>query len=265
MHHVDLSPFQRPIPVVTGIELAYPRIAQWDGWWIPERVGPEAPYHHRAVVHLHALLEGFVARQGRNLSLARDLAIRFVEDQPRIGIAPDLCVLDPAPAAANDLASLCLWKPGHVRPPLCIEIVSHAHTHKNYATIHERYAYMHAAELVLFDPTLAGPKALGGPVPLQLWRRSESGTLVRVSHGAQPAYCQYLNAWLLPDRQLLEIAEDREGRWRWPSTVTPLKPTLAHDSTSKNGSAPIAPTRLQQCSRRATPGRPGTLGLTFQS
>lgn len=207
------------IPTVTGIALTYPQVVDWDDWWIPEGTVPQATYHDIAVGRLQELLTDFVQREGRDAFVARDLAIRYLKERPQIGIDPDVCVLDPVPPDVTELPSLCLWKEGHLRPPLCIEVVSESHPNKDYVTIHERYACMHAAEVVVFDPMLRGPKAHGGPVPLQLWRRSNESVFERASFGANPAYCEYLGAWFIPAGRTLEIADDREGRNLWQSAA----------------------------------------------
>jgi Uma2 family endonuclease len=207
------------VPTVTGILLTYPQFANLDEWWIPEGTVPQATYHDIAAVYLQELLKEFVNRTEREAYVARDLAIRYLEERPQIGIDPDVCVLDPAPPGVESLSSLCLWKEGHLRPPLCIEIVSESHPNKDYQSIHERYAWMHAAEVAIFDPMLVGPRSHGGPVALQLWRRNDSGLFERVAFGDEPAYCDYLSAWLIPSGRLLAIADDPEGRYRWPTAV----------------------------------------------
>jgi hypothetical protein len=126
-----------------------------------------------------------------------------------------VCVLDPPPPEANELSSLCLWKPGHLPPSICFEIVSRNHPHKDYTELQDRYAFVGARELVVFDPFLAGPHALGGPTLLQLWRRDRTGMLERVHAGTEPVASEVLGAWLLPTRTLLEIADDRAGSRRW--------------------------------------------------
>jgi hypothetical protein len=171
---------------------------------------------HDAVAHrLKNLLERWVAGLSRPCAVPRNLAIRWLEDFPRIGIDPDVCVLDPPPPEASELSSLCLWKPGHLPPSICFEIVSRNHPHKDYAELQDRYAFVGTRELVVFDPFLAGPRALGGPTLLQLWRRDRTGMLERVHAGIEPAASEVLGAWLLPTRTLLEIADDRAGSRRW--------------------------------------------------
>ena len=55
------------------------------------------------------------------MRVARNLAVRFYAEDERVGIDPDLCVLAPPPPELDDIGSVCLWKPGHTAPTLCIE------------------------------------------------------------------------------------------------------------------------------------------------
>jgi hypothetical protein len=161
------------------------------------------------------LLKGWASRLSRPCQIARNLAIRWLETSPRIGIDPDVCVLDPPPPDVSELSSLCLWKPGHLPPSICFEVVSRNHPHKDYAELQDRYALVRTRELVVFDPLLAGPSALGGPALLQLWRRDRVGVLERVYAGDSPVASEVLGAWLIPTPTTLEIADDREGARRW--------------------------------------------------
>jgi hypothetical protein len=171
---------------------------------------------HDAVAHrLKNLLERWVVGLERACAVPRNLAIRWLEDFPQVGIDPDVCVLDPPPPGVSELSSLCLWKPGHLPPSICFEIVSRNHPHKDYSELQDRYALVGARELVVFDPFLAGPNALGGPILLQLWRRDRTGMLERVHAGNSPVASEVLGAWLLPTATTLEIADDRAGSRRW--------------------------------------------------
>jgi hypothetical protein len=108
-----------------------------------------------------------------------------------------------------------LWVPGHLAPALCFEIVSRSHPHKDYASVHERYAAMGARELIVFDPLLVGPQALGGPVAFQIWRRDALGALDRAYFGPGPAHSEVLDAWLYADDQRIGVSSDFGGRKRW--------------------------------------------------
>ena len=63
----------------------------------------------------------------------------------------------------------------------------------------------------MFDPQLAGPKALGGPVSLQVWRRDPTGVLERAYFGPGPAYSEVLRVWVFVKGHQLALAFDREG------------------------------------------------------
>jgi hypothetical protein len=147
--------------------------------------------------------------------IARNLAVRWVQAVPQVGIDPDVAVIFPPPPDASRVDSLKLWEPGHVAPALCFEVVSRNHPYKDYASGHERYAAMGTQELVVFDPLLSGPRSLGGPVSLQVWRRDASGSFERVYFGPGPFRSEVLDAWLIPSGPLLQIATDRAGEQRW--------------------------------------------------
>ena len=201
------------------VSIRYPVRPSLEAWVLPEGTVPEAPIHDEVAEALKLLLRAWATRMPGSVRIARNLAIRWLEEHPSTGIDPDVCVLAPPPEDLDDLGSLCLWKPGHYAPSLCFEIVSKNHPHKEYAAIQDRYAAMGAHELIVFDPLLAGPKSLGGPVPLQLWRRDVTGAFERLSFGEAPVYSEALDAWVIADGRSLFIAEDRAGKRRWLNEV----------------------------------------------
>lgn len=203
-----------PEPSVPAISVHYAVRLASDAWICPEGSVPESTTHDRAVTRLSLVLGEWAKATGRNVRIVRNLAIRWLKDRPAIGIDPDVSILDPAPAEAH-LRSLRTWEPGHIVPRLAFEVVSENHPYKDYATVQDRYAAMGIRELVVFDPLLAGPPALGGPVLLQIWRREGGGVLERVHFGDGPAFCEQLQAWLHPSTTSLEIADDREGTRFW--------------------------------------------------
>lgn len=186
-----------------------------EAWILPEGIVPESPVHDEVAEALKLLLRVWAARSPVSLRIARNLAIRFYEQDPRLGIDPDICVLAPAPDDLDEVASLCLWRPGHTPPTLCFEIVSTNHPNKDYVAIQDRYAALGTLELIVFDPMLAGPKSLGGPVPLQLWRRDTQGGFDRLHFGSDPVFSEVLQAWVIAEGRGLFIADDREGKQRW--------------------------------------------------
>jgi Putative restriction endonuclease len=200
---------------VPGVAVRYPVQTRPDAWVLPEGTVPESIPHDAVAQRLKLLLEVWAARLARPATVARNLAVRWLETSPSVGIDPDVCVLDPPPPGVNELGSLCLWKPGHAPPTICFEVVSRNHPHKDYSEIQDRYALVGTRELVVFDPFLAGPKSLGGPLLLQVWRRDRFGVLERVHAGDSPAASETLGAWLIPTTTTLEIADDREGNRRW--------------------------------------------------
>jgi hypothetical protein len=200
---------------LAGVVVRYPVQTRREAWVLPEGTVPESVPHDAVAHRLKILLEVWASRLAGPCTIARNLAIRWLEATPRVGIDPDVCVLDPSPPEVDDLSSLCLWKLGHLPPTICFEVVSRNHPHKDYAELQDRYALVGTRELVVFDPFLAGPSALGGPVPLQLWRRDRVGMLERVHAGDTPAPSEVLGAWLIPTTTTLEIADDREGARRW--------------------------------------------------
>lgn len=175
---------------------------------------PESTAHDQAVLRIFLLLSAWAEARG-DARVARNLALRWLEDYPRTGIDPDVCVLSPAPSDFDELTSLRLWEASRVPPVFSVEVVSGSHPYKDYNEVPERYAALGAFELLVFDPLLLGPRALGGPVPLQLWRRDPMGTLDRIYFGSDPVFSQALDAWLSVDRENLAISEDRAGAQRW--------------------------------------------------
>src|SRR5262245_36429958 len=99
---------------VAAVSLQYVVTPETDAWVCPEGSVPESVPHDAAVQHLKSVLDSWAARTTRRVRVARNLAIRWLEERPQIGIDPDVCVLEPPPEGFDDLSSLCLWKPGHV-------------------------------------------------------------------------------------------------------------------------------------------------------
>lgn len=199
----------------TTVSIRYVVRPSFEAWLIPEGTVPEAPIHDEVAERLKLLLKVWAARCKIKTRIARNLAIRFFAEDERIGIDPDLCVLAPPPEDLDELGSVCLWKPGHTPPTLCFEIVSTNHPNKDYVAIQDRYAALGVHELIVFDPMLAGPKSLGGPVSLQLWRRDAEGAFSRVCFGNEPVYSEVLDAWVIAEGRALHLAEDRAGKRRW--------------------------------------------------
>jgi hypothetical protein len=207
-----ILPAMVTLPIVS---LRYCVGADPEAWVIPEGPVPESTAHDAALLRIFSLLAAWAARTGNGARIARNLAVRWLPQHPRTGIDPDVSVLLPAPSNFDELSSLRLWEAAAQPPLLAIEVVSESHPYKDYVSIQERYAAMGVPELLVYDPLLVGPKALGGPVPLQLWRREPTGLFERVHFGSDPVYSTVLDAWFLAEGRTFHIADDRAGTRRW--------------------------------------------------
>lgn len=186
-------------------------------WTLSEEPVPESQPHDLTLDLLKAILRAWVARTGRNASVSRNLAVRWVEERPQIGMDPDLSIVEPAPPDDGELESVCTWLPGHAPPKLAVEVVSSKAT-KDYEQSPDKCAACGVEELWVFDPRLLGPKRRGGPHRLQIWRR-RGEDFERVYAGDGPVRSELLEAWLfaVDEGRRLRVAEDREGT-RWWAT-----------------------------------------------
>ena len=198
---------------VVGVHYSVPVLRE--GWELSEQAMPESVLHDQAVELLKALLSVWASRRGSTL-VVRNLAVRWNESQPQIGIDPDVCVLSPAPPDAADLRSVRTWAPGHTPPLLAVEVVSETNPHKDYA-VPDKYAASGTGELWVFDPLLCGPSSQGGPFRLQVWQRREDGDFVRAYAGDGPVRSSTLGAYLVvtDEGRRLRIADDAEATQFW--------------------------------------------------
>jgi Uma2 family endonuclease len=149
--------------------------------------------------------------------VARNLATRWDEEHPAVGVDPDVCLVEPPPPDRASLTSLRLWEAGHHAPLVAIEVVSPKHPYKDYAVAPEKYAASGTGELWIFDPDLAGPQALGGPHRIQLWVRDEADQFTRVYAGEGPVQSPAVGGWLFAvnEGSRLRLADDPDGRSWW--------------------------------------------------
>ena len=68
-----------------------------EAWVLPEIPVPESHPHDLLLRYLLALLEAWVQRTSLDAIVARNLALRWYEDNPRVGIDPDVSLITPAP------------------------------------------------------------------------------------------------------------------------------------------------------------------------
>lgn len=185
-------------------------------WVLSEEKMPESFVHDEAVELLKAILAWWA--RGTEKHVARNVAIRWDEDEPRVGVDPDVCLLAPAPPRTEgDVTSVRTWLGGHEPPLLAIEVVSANHPHKDYVIAPDKYAASGTRELWVFDPLLAGPRSQGGPFRIQVWRRDEHDSLVRVCAGDGPFYSDAVAAHLVAtdEGRKLRIASDPAGSDLW--------------------------------------------------
>jgi Uma2 family endonuclease len=199
---------------------------------------------------LKLILLAWVERTKRDALVARNFACRWDPDDARIGLDPDLCLVEPAPprdAAGLDVAQLHTWEPGHAPPRLGIEIVSPTTAAKDYGDAAARYARLGTREVWIFDPLLQGPPSTGGPFALQVWRQQE-GVMRRVHAGSGPAWSEELGAWLVVTGggHRLRIADDQEGQQLWP---TPDE--AEHAALQQSEQARLAAEQARQQSEQA--------------
>ena len=198
------------------VALRYPLTRIPDEWEIPEVSVPESVAHDQLLGHLVALLTAWARRTGQDVLVARNLAVRWIKSRPRVGIDPDVALIDPAPPDPIRLSSLKLWEPGCHAPRLAIEVVSENHPYKDYVVLPERYSAMGVGELWVLDPGSFGPRRLGGPTLIQQWIRDADGTLVRSHSGDGPVYSAAIDGWLRTDpTRGVCLSSDADGTQRW--------------------------------------------------
>lgn len=203
-------------PRVLRLEIDVPVLD--DRWVLSEENMPEAIQHRDATDLLRLLLLAWKARARRDALVAANLACRWHRENPRIGVDPDIALIEPAPPGADTLRSLRTWEEGHVPPRFAVEIVSATNPHKDYVAAPAKYAALGTRELVIFDPELLGPAGTDGPHVLQVWRwRDDPAGMTRVHAGKGPAYSEELQAWLVPVDRMLRIGDDEQGRSLWPT------------------------------------------------
>jgi Uma2 family endonuclease len=197
-----------------SVLLAY-EVHSRDDWELSEEKVPESKPHDRRSELIFDLLDHWVRQTNLDAEVARNLAVRWDREHPRVGIDPDVCLITPAPPEGAEIDSLLSWMPGHHPPRIAFEIVS-TRADKDYVRVPEKYAVNGTFELVVFDPVLRGASISGGPYRIQVWRRAEDGSFARVSAGEGPFHLQALGAWVfaVDEGRQLRFAEDREGtRW----------------------------------------------------
>lgn len=200
-------------------QITYTSIPDWSRWELPDNVlMPRGVWHGKVQSCVASAMEAEIARTGRNAQVLQEVAVRWIEERPSVGVDPDVCWVEPAPPEGQRLRSLLTWKEGNAVPRVALEVVSPTNPYKDYEIAPERYAHLGVEELWIFDPDLEGPRALGGPYLLQVWRW-EGENFWRVHAGDGAFRTIALGAWLVPteERRMLRLAEDPFGQKLWPT------------------------------------------------
>jgi hypothetical protein len=166
---------------------------------------------------LQSVFEAHVARRGLEASILANVALRWDQAHPGVGVDPDIMWLEPA--LPEGRRSVLTWEEGTGVPRLAVEVVGRDTAHKDYNHGPGKYAASGIAELWVFDPEGFGRRDDGdGPHVLQIWRRSRGG-FQRVYAGPGPARTEVLDAWLVVADDVLRVADDRDGRALWPTVA----------------------------------------------
>lgn len=191
-----------------------------DAWELSDETMPESMLHDDAVTLLKAILAAWVVRTGADAQVVRNLAVRWVQERPKVGVDPDVAVLTPPPPFDGIGSSVRTWLDGHAPPLLAIEVVSNSDPHKDYVQAPAKYAASGTQELWIFDPMMSGPTSHGGPFRLQLWHAQPGGTFARIYAGYGPVRSPTLGAYAVVTDygRRLRIASDANGRDLWPTT-----------------------------------------------
>jgi len=201
-----------------GVELVF-TVPRWSERWVLEdgATMPESSEHRLACELLEAILRAWIARTARDATVYANLALRWDEEHPRVGVDPDVCLVEPAPLE-RQVRSLRTWEPGHHAPRVAVEVVSRDTARKDYEEGPAKYAASGTRELWVFDQERCGRGLLGGPWTLQLWRWTQEA-FRRVYAGDAPAYSEELGAWLVLTEggSRLRLADDEAGERLWPT------------------------------------------------
>jgi Uma2 family endonuclease len=191
------------------------------GWLMEEESVPETPLHDAIIELLMLVLKHWAHTEARSSLVTSNLGCRWDPDDARVGVDPDVVLIEPAPPEGEQLTTLRIWEPGHVAPRVAVEIVSANTAAKDYLEAPARCARLGVRELWIFDPRLDGPSATGGPFTLQIWRANEGAEMTRVHAGPAPAFSEELGAWLIvaADGSRLRLAADAAGHHLWPTAA----------------------------------------------
>jgi len=197
-------------------------VPRWSARWVLEDgvTMPESSEHRATCEALEDILRTWTQRTGRDAAVFGNIALRWDEAHPAVGVDPDVCVVAPAPSEP-DVRSVRTWVAGHAAPMVAIEVVSRDTAAKDYLDGPPRYAASGVGELWIFDPARHGRGLTGESSVLQVWQRSRSGDLLQVYAGDGPAYSEALGGWLVVTDKgtRLRVSDDEAGTALWPTAA----------------------------------------------
>lgn len=180
----------------------------------------QSPDHQMHEFRLQSKLLAWRGRTGQsNLMVGCEMACRWDEKHPRVGVDPDVYVVErpPPDPKTGRLRSLRTWKDGHSPPILAIEVVSDRRPQKDYKESPDKHDLLGTFELWVFDPDLEGYTPDQAPVLLQVFQRETNDVLTQAYAGAGPFRSDALDAWVMVKDSELVIANDPNGLDPWPT------------------------------------------------
>ncbi len=205
-------------------------------WVLEDEKMPESALQDAVCDALASSLRAWSKRVGRAAMVRRNLAVRWDEDHPRIGVDPDVCLLIPPPATPESkLRSLRTWEEGNAPPLVAIEVVSAEMPRKDYELGPRKCGAAGVGELWVFDPQRLGPRDDGGPWALQVWARGRRGEFRRVYAGDGPARSDALDAWVVVTEggSRLRVSDDEQGERLWPTEAEEARAAEAERDAMK--------------------------------
>jgi Uma2 family endonuclease len=202
-----------------GVDVVF-EAPRWSERWALEddATMPETDEHLLTAKLLMDVLVAWIARTGRDAKAGSNLALRWDRAHPKVGVDPDVYLVEPAPPEAK-LRSLRTWVKGHHAPRVAVEVVSRRTAKKDYTEGPAKYAASGVRELWIFDPEGHGRGATGESWVLQVWRRTRAGAFRQEHAGEAPAHSDELGAWLVvtDGGARLRLADDEAGAALWPT------------------------------------------------
>jgi Uma2 family endonuclease len=203
------------------IEMTYEVPVSSAGWEIEDEAKvPQAGYQGAIARELIDVLASRALATGADWGVGGDFALRWDPERPKVGVDPDVYLVEPALPKGERERSIRTWEPGHSAPRVVVEIVSESTRDEDYWNKPPRYAASGVRELWVFDPLMLGPSG-GDPLRLQLWRAGRRDQFRRVYAGDGPAFSEELQAWVVvtENGMRLRVADDELGANLWPTAA----------------------------------------------